>query len=240
MKITSIRRTKAEVMSELPALSIVPVPVRVDLKDYRKIEANVKTAILALAPSSKGYWIAVLDRMNYLRQAVGLAKLGAVEEWASDFLEGNAPNVKLVIYAHHKAVVKQLREGLASWGVLTITGDDKPADRDRAQRQFQSDHDNRVIVISAAGGIGIDLFGVGDVDASNILFAELEWRPADFQQVWGRLHRMGQDNAVTAWVLGALGTIDEYMIGRVESKDYIISQAIDDENMIKGILEGWR
>ena len=240
LKVTSIRRTKAEVLSELPALSIVPVPVRVDLKDYRKIEDNVRETILAMAPSSKGYWIAVLDRMNYLRQSVGLAKLGAVEEWAADFLEGNAPNVKLVIYAHHKAVVKHLRDGLDSWGVLTITGDDRPADRDQAQLQFQSDEEHRVIIITSAGSIGIDLVGTNGVEASNILFAELEWRPADFQQAWGRLHRMGQDNAVTAWILGALGTIDEYLIGRVESKDYIISQAIDDENMIRGILAGWR
>ena len=240
LKVTSIRRTKAEVLSELPALSIVPVPVRVSLAEYRKVEDNVREAIFALVPSSKGYWIAVLDRMNYLRQSVGQAKLGAVEEWASDFLDGNASHVKLVIYAHHKVVVKHLQSQLRRWGVLTITGDDKPADRDWAQLQFQSDDEHRVILISAAGSVGIDLFGIGQVEASNILFAELEWRPADFQQAWGRLHRMGQGNAVTAWILGALGTIDEYLMGRVESKDYIISRAIDDENMIKGILDGWR
>ncbi|MEK7178220.1 MAG: C-terminal helicase domain-containing protein, partial [Patescibacteria group bacterium] len=127
-----------------------------------------------------------------------------------------------------------------SWGVLTITGDDKPADRDRSQRLFQSDDEHRVVVISSAGSVGIDLFGLGSVDASNILYAELEWRPADYTQSWGRLHRMGQANAVTAWVLGALGTIDEYLMNRVESKDYTISKIVDDENMIKGILAGWR
>ena len=240
LKATSIRRTKAEVMSELPALSIVPVPVKVNLKDYRKVEENVKEAILAMNPSSKGYWLSVLDKFNYLRQAVGNAKIGAVEEWATDFLGGNAPNTKLVIYAHHKAVVKHLMESLASWGVLTITGDDKPADRDRSQRLFQSDNEHRVVVISSAGSVGIDLFGLGPVDASNILYAELEWRPADYTQSWGRLHRMGQANAVTAWVFGALGTIDEYLMNRVESKDYTISQALDDDNMIRGILDGWR
>jgi SWI/SNF-related matrix-associated actin-dependent regulator 1 of chromatin subfamily A len=240
LKMTSIRRTKAEVMSELPDLSIVPVPVKVDLKDYRKVESNIRETILALSPQSKGYWIAVLDRMNYLRQAVGRAKVAAAEDWAVDFLDGNAPNVKLVIYAHHKAVVKQLQEALNSWGVLTITGDDKPADRNRAQLLFQSDAEHRVVIISAAGGVGIDLFGINGVESSNILFAELEWRPTDFQQIWGRLHRMGQENAVTAWILGAMGTIDIYIMNRVESKDYTISQILHDNNLIKGILEGWR
>ena len=241
LKTCTIRRTKTEVLKDLPPISIVPMPVKIPLTDYRKVERNVREAILALNPSSKGYWIHVLDRMNYLRSAVGKAKLGAAIEWATDFLESQPPLVKLVIYAHHKDVVKKLVEGLGYFtGVLVIDGRTKAKDRDVISQLFQADDEHRVIVISAAGGVGIDLFGVRGVEASNILFVELEWRPSDLVQAMGRLHRLGQSSAVTAWIMGALGTIDEYMMARVEAKDFTIAKVTDDENMMQGILEGWR
>jgi len=240
LKTTSIRRIKAEVLSELPELLVSPVPAHVNLGEYKKIEKNVQEAILALSSSSKGYWISVLDRMGYLRLAVGKAKTQVAIEWATDFLDSQPPSRKLVIYCHHRDVVSAIADGLTSWGVVRITGDTKAADRDRYATSFQSEDNHRIMLISDAGGVGIDLFGIGGVEISDMLMVELPWRPADVEQAVGRLHRLGQRSSVSLWALEAKGTIDEYILLRLFQKDDLIAQVVGDHSIVQGLIDQWR
>jgi len=203
------------------------------------VSANVREAILAMSPNGKGYWINVLDKLNLLRQAVGQAKLPSVVSWAENFL--NNSDKKLVIYAHHRNVVATLTTKLQQYGVLWITGDVDAHRRDDRACAFQHDHVNHVMIISMAGGVGQDLFGIGGVNASNILFAELEWRPGDFEQAWGRLDREGQTLPVNAWILQARRTIDTYITRTVERKEAVIDAAVGGVPAIfREIIEDWK
>jgi len=232
-----IRRLKQDVLPELPPIQVSILPIVVDTSQYREIERNVQKQILALSPTSKGYWMSVLDKLNYLRQASGIAKIPAAVEWAKDFLEEN--DGKLVIYAHHKRVGKELVAALAAFGADTISGDTPPRRRDELARCFRAEASPRVLVVTAAGGVGIDLFGEGR-DCSNIIFVELEWRPSDFAQAWGRLHRFNQTNSVNAWILQARGTLDTYMTRRVDDKAAVIDEIMGDPPVIKEIVREWR
>ena len=129
---------------------------------------------------------------------------------------------------------------MGAWGVLKIVGSSRPKDRERDALAFQSNLENRVMIISAAGGMGIDLFGTNGIECSNLVFSELEWRPSDIDQAAGRLHRLGQHLAVTAWLFGAIGTIDDYMIQRLTEKDAIISQVVGDHSIVAEIIDQWR
>jgi len=230
------RRLKQDVLPELPPIQVSILPIVVDTSQYREIERNVQKQILALSPTSKGYWMSVLDKLNYLRQASGIAKIPAAVEWAKDFLEEN--DGKLVIYAHHKRVGKELVAALAAFGADTISGDTPPRRRDELARCFRAEASPRVLVVTAAGGVGIDLFGEGR-DCSNIIFVELEWRPSDFAQAWGRLHRFNQTNSVNAWILQARGTLDTYMTRRVDDKAAVIDEIMGDPPVIKEIVREW-
>ena len=64
--------------------------------------------------------------------------------------------------------------------------------------------------------------GITLTRASNVAFVELDWTPARHDQAEDRLHRIGQDSAVTAWYLLAPETIDETMATLLERKRTVI------------------
>jgi SNF2 family DNA or RNA helicase len=81
--------------------------------------------------------------------------------------------------------------------------------------------------------------------ASNVVFLELDWTPARHDQAEDRLHRIGQDRAVTAYYLLAPETIDETMAELLERKRSLISaitdgQVRDEERMIEAVARELR
>lgn len=243
LKTIMIRRLKEEVLDELPDLTRVQLPVEVDLTEYSKVAHNVREAILTMNPESKGYWINVLDRLNMLRRAIGRAKMKPAFEWSDDFLRSGRKESKLVIFAHHKDVVNYLKKKLARYGCTTIVGDTPQKERQKRANAFQSEPAPRVIIISSAGREGIDLYGKNGLDCSNILIAELPWRPADITQAEGRLHRVGQKNAVTSWILQARGTVDTFIANRLEVKDERIKKTVggsDVTTIVRDLVASWR
>jgi SWI/SNF-related matrix-associated actin-dependent regulator 1 of chromatin subfamily A len=241
LKTIMIRRMKREVRSDMPPMQRTIIPVKVDLVSYSQIANNVETAILAMSPENKGYWVNVLDKMSLLRKAIGTAKMPVAAAWAKDFLE--TTDQKLLIYAHHLDVVKYLEEALKAYGVTTITGSTPKKQRYDNAKAFQSDATPRVILITSAGGVGIDLFGIGDIEASNILFAEREWTPATEEQAEGRLDREGQTLPVNAWYLAANGTIDTKIAELIDKKRGVIEQIVGGKKVptvVADLVQEWR
>jgi SWI/SNF-related matrix-associated actin-dependent regulator 1 of chromatin subfamily A len=226
LKTVMIRRMKRDVKPEMPPLTRTFIPVKVSLAHYREVAKNVKEAILALNPEGKGYWDNVLTKMNYLRHAVGQAKAPMAVSWAKDFLDSNRPETKLVIYAHHLDVVDRIKEGLEEYGVTTIIGSVSPRERDRRAVAYQTEQTPRCLIITSAGREGIDLYGIADVDSSNGLVVEREWRPSDEEQFEGRLDRDGQTLPVNSWYLEAKGTVDTRMSVKIEKKRKLRDQLV--------------
>ena len=159
----------------------------------------------------------------------------AAIEWATDFLDGS--DEKLVIYAHHHDVVTELELGMAKYGVVSVTG--KVADakeRNRRVEVFQNNKSPRVMVITSAGGEGINLYR-----ASTLLFVEREWNPAAEEQAEGRLHRIGQANSVLVFYLAAQGTMDAHLARLVDEKRKVFTSVVggtDIETLVrKELLE---
>jgi SNF2 family DNA or RNA helicase len=63
--------------------------------------------------------------------------------------------------------------------------------------------------------------------ASNVAFVELGWTPAAHDQAEDRVHRIGQEEAVTAWYLLAADTIDERIAAVIERKRELVRAATD-------------
>ena len=63
--------------------------------------------------------------------------------------------------------------------------------------------------------------------ASNVAFLELGWTPAAHDQAEDRVHRIGQEEAVTAWYLLAADTIDERIAAVIERKRELVRAATD-------------
>jgi SWI/SNF-related matrix-associated actin-dependent regulator 1 of chromatin subfamily A len=63
--------------------------------------------------------------------------------------------------------------------------------------------------------------------AEECLFVELPWTPADLDQTYSRLHRIGQKGSVTSTYMLAAGTIDEDIYDLIEKKRAVVDAAIE-------------
>ncbi len=222
-----LRRTKQQVLPQLPSKrqDIVPVSLSNE-RDYRLAEEDVITWLQTLpldlrtidAKVAAALRAEQLVRLNNLRQLAASGKLPTALAWIDDFL---ASGEALVVFAEHiaiqKAVIKRFPDA------VHILGSDSSQSRQRAVDAFQREDGPQLIVCSMkAASQGITL-----TRASNVAFLELDWTPARHDQAEDRLHRIGQESAVTAWYLLAPDTIDETMAELLQRKRSLIDAVTD-------------
>ena len=95
--------------------------------------------------------------------------------------------------------------------------------RQRNIDAFVNDEDVQVIVCSlTAAGVGINL-----QVASNVVLAELSWTAAEQTQAIDRVHRIGQDQPVTAWRILAAQTVDTRVAELIDAKAGLAARALD-------------
>ncbi|NIV33897.1 MAG: hypothetical protein GWN58_31945, partial [Anaerolineae bacterium] len=77
-------------------------------------------------------------------------------------------------------------------GAVMLYGGMTDQQKDNSVRRFQDDPSCPLFVGSIqAAGVGLTLTA-----ASNVVFAELDWVPANLMQAEDRCHRMGQTDSV--------------------------------------------
>jgi hypothetical protein len=217
-----IRRNKADVLSELPAKQRSMVEVEIDnLDEYREAEADVVAWLRDNASEEKAARATKAEQMvkiEVLKRLSADGKLAAVGGWIEDFLETSE---KLVVFAHHIDVQKAL---LAKFrDAAHVLGEDDAAARQASVDRFQRDDRCRLIVCSLkAAGVGLTLTA-----ASNVVFVELGWTPADHDQAEDRCHRIGQTDSVNCWYLVGRGTIDERIAKLIDEKRAVVDAATE-------------
>ena len=223
-KLTSImiRRLKRDVLDDLPPLSRILLPVEIRQTEYKKAMKEMNREFPMRA---------VMDMWHI----IGNENAKEACHWANDFMEQS--DGKLVLYAHHNSVVKLLDTGLRQHGVAIISGQTPVTKRDALVKGFQIGERPRIMIITNAGGEGIDLFGLDGVDASTILFVERQWTPAMEEQALARLDRIGQNSPVTAYYLVAIGTFDEKMATRIEIKRKVLDDIVGEPDVTMNIKD---
>jgi len=222
-----VRRTKQQVLPQLPSKRHDTVPVLLSNEhEYRLAESDVIAWLQTLpldlrtidAKVAAALRAEQLVRLNSLRQLAARGKLPTALAWISDFLASGEP---LVVFAEHIATQRAVMERFPK--AAHILGSDPSQSRQRAVDAFQSEDGPQLIVCSMkAASQGITL-----TRASNVAFLELDWTPARHDQAEDRLHRIGQDSAVTAWYLLAPDTIDETMAELLQRKRGLIDAVTD-------------
>jgi SNF2 family DNA or RNA helicase len=224
-----VRRTKQQVLPQLPAKRHDTVPVLLSNdQEYRLAEADVIAWLHTLpldlrtldAKVAAALRAEQLVRLNNLRQLAARGKLPTALAWIADFMASGEP---LVVFAEHVATQRAVLERFP--GAEHILGADSTPNRQRSVDAFQREDGPQLIVCSMkAASQGITL-----TRASNVAFLELDWTPARHDQAEDRLHRIGQESAVTAWYLLAPNTIDETMAELLERKRSLIDAVTDGE-----------
>lgn len=234
-----IRRTKDQVLSELPPVIHSKVLVEgnsTTMKEYVKAEKDILLYIaerarqLAMEQGKPSYGAAIaamiraeanehLVRLSVLRKIAAKAKMEVAEEWINARIENGK---KVVVAAHHRDIVDELAR---KYGNLRIQGGMAVEEVEDNKRRFQNEsvESAPVMVLSIqAAKTGHTLTA-----AEECLFLELPWTPADVDQTYSRLHRLGQKGSVTATYMLTSGTIDEEIYDIIEAKRSVVDAAVD-------------
>ena len=216
-----LRRTKNEVMKDLPPKVMEVVPLEVDetaMADYYEEERYTFSD-----ETVRGEKESARNKVAHLLQTAYALKEKSMLQWIEDFLESGK---KLLLFAWHRSVVEVLFDTLKEWHPVRIYGGMTPNEREDARMSFINNPKCRVVVANIqAGGVGID--GFQDV-CSDVAFAEFSHTPNYHRQAEDRLHRSGQHNSVTSYYLVAPGTIDMDAIEVLDNR----------AKMLDGVLDG--
>jgi SNF2 family DNA or RNA helicase len=213
-----MRRRKKDVLTELPPLDFVAVPVPA---------ANLTTLVLDRFPDDLvgddllAYLEHHVTQLATLRRELGLAKVTACVEWIEETLASGVR--KLVVFAHHKDLINQIMGALAEYDPVSITGDTSEPQRKAAILRFQNALETRVFVGQIdACGVAITLTAAHDV-----VFVECSWVPGANYQAASRCHRLGQQDGVLARMLYVPGSLDERIMKTFQRKANEIAQLWD-------------
>ena len=157
-----------------------------------------------------------------MMRRIGQAKAGLAADYAAQLARSAG---KVVFFAKHVDVMDAAEETFARQGVRfsSIRGDQTPTARQKNIDAFVNDPHVAVAVCSlTAAGVGVNL-----QVASNVVLAELSWTDAEQTQAIDRVHRIGQDQPVTAWRMIAAQTIDSRIAELVDQKAGLAARALD-------------
>jgi SNF2 family DNA or RNA helicase len=243
-----VRRKKVDVAADIPARRIADMPVELDddagrsireaeraltmrlLERYRrrvehsKSEVSREQIIRAVAHEELEESKAAGAGENVFSMVRRIGQAKAI--LAADFTAQLARNVgKVVFFAKHIDVMDAAEAHFAKSGLQTISvrGDQTSASRQRQIDAFVNDPDVSVAVCSlTAAGVGLNL-----QVASNVVLAELSWTSAEQTQAIDRVHRIGQEEPVTAWRILAAHTIDTRIAELIGSKEGLAARALE-------------
>lgn len=244
-----IRRTKQEVLPQLPPKRYIDVEIELgkeqfsayalrQLESQRKIyDAKVEerdsgeAMVFALRARQLSTCSWVTDEQGQVSPVVGghSGKLEWLLEWFSErgFLEEDpmADNsAKVVIVSSFSKVLHWLKEELNGRGISCDVLDGNATDNARAsiQREFQSGN-LRVVLLSGSMGVGINLDAADD-----LIMLDSPYDPDRVEQIEDRVHRASNMHHVTIWNIVAQSTIDQAILEQV-SRRYKITRGLMDE-----------
>ena len=193
-----LRRTRAEVGRELPALTKVPHHVDADPEALDRVgpsAAELARIILRQGEERRGQKMQASETLDaILRQATGIAKAPYVADFVRLLVESGE---RVVLYGWHREVYGIWQDRLRDLGPVMYTGSESSTQKDEARRRFVEGQ-APVMLMSLRAGAGLD--GLQHC-ARTIVFGELDWSPGVHEQCIGRVHRDGQREPVVAYFL---------------------------------------
>tara|TARA_R110002020_G_scaffold73888_3_gene189501 strand:+ start:12373 stop:13638 length:1266 start_codon:yes stop_codon:yes gene_type:complete len=211
-----LRRRKAEVLPDMPALRFSNYPI---LGASTPLGTDLPPNLSAENGEDVLAWLRSEEvPLSSERRLTGAAKAPGVIDVVNDALNDGQP--KVIVFAHHRDVLDLLEQGLANYNTVRIDGQVSADDRDTAVTRFQTDDSVRVFLgqISACGE------ALTLTAASEVIFAEFSWTPSENYQAACRAHRIGQNNAVNARFISVAGSIDDVIAKTLARKAREISE----------------
>jgi superfamily II DNA or RNA helicase len=215
-----LRRTRAEVLSQLPERT--ENTVYVELSDAQRGPYADQQATLARLVTKK--YLTEVDRRRIMGCIVNLRMLCDStflydkETNASPKLEELAERLrelllegphKVVVFSQWELMLRKAAEVVEGFqiGYTLLHGKVPSKERRALLDRFRDDPACRVFLSTDAGGTGLNLQA-----ADTVINLDLPWNPAVLEQRIARVHRMGQHRPVQVINLITRGTIEERVL----------------------------
>ena len=233
-----LRRTKEQVLTELPPRSEQRVEVRLTrgertLYDDARIEALASLEQLmseATGQEARIHALAALTRLRQLACHPALvegswrgrsSKLAALLELVRELIESGHRALVFSQFTAHLALVRQALDA-EQIGYGYLDGSTPARERQAAIDAFQGGQDPLFLISLKAGGVGLNLTA-----ADYVIHLDPWWNPAVEDQATGRAHRIGQKRPVTVYRLVTRDTVEEQILALHEQKRGLVSAVLE-------------
>ena len=235
-----LRRTKAQVLADLPPRTELVLQVQGDDAEKAHYEALRREALVAAEKSLSGdgagqAHLNILAGLTRLRRAAcdprlvtptlkrPGAKVTAFAELATELV---ANGHKALVFSQFVDFLALLREPLDAAGIAYqyLDGSTPSAERTRRVDAFQNGEGDLFLISLKAGGFGLNL-----TVADYVVIADPWWNPAAEDQASGRAHRIGQLRPVTVYRLVNTGTLEERILTLHQTKRELADSVLESD-----------
>lgn len=235
------RVLKKAVKKDMPSRTISEIHVKLEpghralykkLVDERMLELPDGQLIDATTVSSLRQ---KMQQVIMRPQDFGYHGKNAMDETIDDLLTSLGDR-KVLIYAWFRETIQYLQRRYQHLNPAVLYGDVTGDARDQNIAKFIEDPTCRVFIMNQrSGGVGVD--GLQKV-CSHAIYAEIVPVPGVFQQSIDRLHRTGQTEAVTIYLLVAIGTVAVKMRNSLILKEVEANKIVRDKRTLLADLVG--
>jgi superfamily II DNA or RNA helicase len=232
-----LRRTKSEVLDELPAKTESTLRIEADEKHAALYETIRLQAIESLKGGAKGK-----QRMRFLAELMRLrrvachprlvlddssiisAKMETLLELVADLREGGHKALVFSQFVDHLSLVREELDS-AKISYQYLDGSTSTKKRSQAISAFQRGEGDLFLISLRAGGFGLNLTA-----ADYVIHLDPWWNPATEDQATDRAHRIGQTRPVTIYKLVMAGTIEEKVLSMHGRKRELAAEILAGSN----------
>lgn len=209
-----VRRTKEEVLGQLPGIVRQNVYIRLPELDVFSAEEGIDidaiiSAVEAGVPLES-------EHITTVRRKLAMLKASHILQAIEDALEEVQ---QLVVFVHHRELYEHLMNNISD--VVGINGLTPPMERQQNVDTFQR-KEARVFVASLkAANTGLTL-----TSAHTLFMAEYDWVPSTNEQAEGRIFRVTQNEICRVKYLVAADSLDEKVLKALQRKQRQIEKVL--------------
>jgi len=217
-----LRRSKAEVLPQLPAKMWRELPVTIDKRTIAQCDAYLRRegGVESIAERMEKQLLAgdevKFDGMSAAREALAKAKIPALVALVEELEAVNEP---VIVFSWHRKPIDELAKR-RGWAV--ITGDVTAEKRKPIVERFQAGKLRGLALTIGAGAESITL-----TRANQVVFVDLAFKPSANEQAEDRACRLGQIRGVVVTILKADHPLDRRVVDILTRKRKIIAESVE-------------
>ncbi len=240
LKTFMIRRTKADVMKDLPPVNRIEESFDLSdtaWKDYQDVLKGIYRELDGMGNVVSEKDVPnILARIMRLKQVCARDKIDYIADLATEIYDQTEEEHKKVIvfsqFVNTPPMVSEIAKRLGA-EALWFSGRHKPEERQAMVDRFNTEDDIHFLCVGIqAGGTGLNMTAAGSV-----IFCDHCWRPADHLQAEGRAYgRLNDPHSISAYYITAVKEFGDETVKTVEG--YIQDLLAAKLEVIDSIIDG--